>query len=210
MDHGPVVPAFGFVFEAAGRRLVLSGDTAPCPKLIEAAEGVDLLVHEVFVHRELPVVAGVRTRETIDRVAGYHTLSGDVGRIVAGRAGARALVLTHFVPPGCDRAALLAEVAADFAGPVIIGEDLLTARRGPPRAGLWRPAARARTPEAVRAAGWSAARLPRSVIVTVQQHHHAECQRQAGELGNTTDHRRADQEAQIGDRADAGDRGAGR
>jgi len=36
------------------------------------------------------------------------------------------LVLTHFVPPDCDRNALLAEVSADFAGPVVIGEDLMT------------------------------------------------------------------------------------
>jgi ribonuclease Z len=124
VDHRPVVPAFGFVFEAAGRRLMLSGDTAPCPALIEAARGADLLVHEVFVHRELPAVAGVRTRETIDRVAGYHTLSSDVGRI-ARDARVRALALTHFVPPGCDRAALLAEVSADYPGPIIIGEDLM-------------------------------------------------------------------------------------
>jgi ribonuclease Z len=30
------------------------------------------------------------------------------------------------VPPACDRRALLAEVAADFPGPVILGEDLMT------------------------------------------------------------------------------------
>ena len=36
------------------------------------------------------------------------------------------LLLNHFVPVEFDRAALLAEVRTDFAGPVIIGEDLLT------------------------------------------------------------------------------------
>ena len=30
------------------------------------------------------------------------------------------------MPPACDRQALLAEVAADFPGPVVIGEDLMT------------------------------------------------------------------------------------
>jgi ribonuclease Z len=40
--------------------------------------------------------------------------------------GARLLVLNHFVPVAFDRDALLDEVAADFAGPVVIGEDLLT------------------------------------------------------------------------------------
>ena len=125
VDHRPVRHAYGFAFEAAGRRLALSGDTRRCPALIEAARGADLLLHEVFVHRELPVVEGVRTRETVDNVAGYHTLSSEVGKIAA-EAGVRCLALTHFVPPACDRQALLAEVATDFPGPVVIGEDLMT------------------------------------------------------------------------------------
>jgi ribonuclease Z len=127
VEHQPVRHAFGFVFENAaggGPRIGLSGDTRRCPALIEAARGAALLVHEVFVHREMPVVAGVRSAETVANVAGYHTLSSEVGKIAA-EAGAGALMLTHFVPPACDRAALLAEVAADFPGPVILGEDLM-------------------------------------------------------------------------------------
>src|SRR3546814_19672723 len=78
----------------------------------------------VFIHRELPVVPGVRSAETVTNVAGYHTLSSEVGKIAA-EAGVKALALTHFVPPAADRAALLAEVAADFAGPLVLAEDLL-------------------------------------------------------------------------------------
>jgi ribonuclease Z len=125
VDHRPVRHAYGFLFEAAGWRLALSGDTRRCPALIAAARGADLLVHEVFVHRELPVIEGVRSAETVANVAAYHTLSGEVGKIAA-EAGVGALALTHFVPPACDRRALLAEVAADFPGPVILGEDLMT------------------------------------------------------------------------------------
>ena len=125
VDHRPVAQAYGFVFEAEGARLVLSGDTRPCRALSAAARGADVLVHEVFVHRELPVVEGLRSAETVANVAAYHTLSEQVGKIAA-EAGVGALVLTHFVPPGCDRAALLAEVTADFAGPVVLGEDLMT------------------------------------------------------------------------------------
>jgi ribonuclease Z len=125
VDHRPVKHAYGFVFEAAGRRLVLSGDTRPCPSLTRAARGADLLVHEVFVHRELPVVEGLRGAETVAKVAAYHTLSDQVGKVAA-EAGVGGLVLTHFVPPGCDRGALLDEVAADFDGPVVVGEDLMT------------------------------------------------------------------------------------
>ena len=125
VDHRPVRHAFGFAFETPEARLVLSGDTRACTAVIEAARGADLLVHEVFVHRELPVTPGVRNAETVANVASYHTLSSEVGKVAA-EAGVGCLALTHFVPPGCDRKALLAEVAADFAGPVVLGEDLMT------------------------------------------------------------------------------------
>jgi ribonuclease Z len=124
VDHKPVRHAFGFVFEATGQKLALSGDTRRCAALIEAARDADLLVHEVFVHREMPVIPGVRSAETVANVAAYHTLSGEVGKI-ASEAGVKALALTHFVPPAADREALLAEVAADFAGPLVLAEDLL-------------------------------------------------------------------------------------
>ena len=123
VEHQPVANAYGFVFDAGGKRAVLSGDTRYCPALIAAGRGADLLVHEVFVHREMPVVAGVRSAETIEAVASYHTSSAEVGRVAAEMA-ARALALTHFVPPVFDREALLAEVAESFGGPIFVGEDL--------------------------------------------------------------------------------------
>lgn len=128
VEHQPVKQAFGFVFApsaGSGPRVVLSGDTRRCEALIAAARGAELLVHEVMVHREMPVIEGLRTAEGLANVASYHTLSDEVGKVAAA-AGVGCLVLTHFVPPACDRQALLDEVAADFAGPVVIGEDLMT------------------------------------------------------------------------------------
>jgi ribonuclease Z len=58
-------------------------------------------------------------------VASYHTLSTQVGG-VARAMGAKALALTHFVPPEFDRAALLADVAEGYDGPVFVGEDLMS------------------------------------------------------------------------------------
>ncbi|MGH6932803.1 MAG: MBL fold metallo-hydrolase [Dongiaceae bacterium] len=125
VDHRPVYPAFGFAFEAHGRRVVVSGDTTRCDSLTEAARDADLLVHEVFVHDELPVVGKLRTAATVRNVASYHTLSSEVGKIAAEcRVGC--LMLTHFVPPYADRPSLLSQVMADFAGPVILGEDLMS------------------------------------------------------------------------------------
>ena len=125
VDHKPVRHAYGYVFETDTAKLAISGDTRPCDTLVEAARGADLLLHEVFVHHEMKVVEGVRTAETIERVAAYHTLSGDVGKVAA-RAGAKWLALTHFVPPDCDTEALYDEVKADFDGAVTIGSDLMT------------------------------------------------------------------------------------
>ncbi len=128
VEHQPVKQAFGFVFAPAGGqgpRIVLSGDTRRCADLIAAARGAEVLVHEVMVHREMPVIEGLRTAEGLANVASYHTLSDQVGKIAA-EAGVGCLVLTHFVPPACDRQSLLDEVAADFAGPLLIGEDLMT------------------------------------------------------------------------------------
>lgn len=129
VEHQPVKHAFGFVLAGGGRRIAVSGDTRYCKALIEAARGAEVLVHEVFIHREMPVVPGVRSAETVANVMAYHTVSDQVGK-VAREAGVGCLVLSHFVPPSFDKPALLAEVKRDFAGPVVIGEDLMSVDAG--------------------------------------------------------------------------------
>lgn len=125
VDHGPVRPAFGFVFRAGGITVVHSGDTCRSERLVEAGQGADLLVHEVMIHKDTPPKPGPnRSAKTMDNVASYHTLSSEVGGI-ARDMGAAALALTHFVPPEFDRETLLAEVGESYDGPVIIGEDLM-------------------------------------------------------------------------------------
>jgi ribonuclease Z len=121
--HQPVKYAFGFIFEAGGKKLVFSGDTAYCPALIAAARDADVLVHECFIHREMKLTPG-RTAEGLQNVASYHTLSSEVGK-VAREARAKCLVLNHFVPVKFDKSALLAEVRRDYGGPILVGEDLM-------------------------------------------------------------------------------------
>lgn len=43
VDHEPVEPAVGYLFVYKGRRLVVSGDTAPSPRLEAVARGADVL-----------------------------------------------------------------------------------------------------------------------------------------------------------------------
>lgn len=124
VDHRPVAPAYGLSFESAGRKLVFSGDTAPCTALADAALNADLLVQEVFVDREMQPTQGVRSAATVESVKAYHTIPADAARI-AQQAQVRALMLTHIVPPAADRVALLKEIRAGYAGPAIVGEDLM-------------------------------------------------------------------------------------
>lgn len=126
VDHAPVAPAFGLGFSHGGSRIVFSGDTRPCAALERAAAGADLLVSEVYVEREMPVTAGVRSAETVQAVKSYHMTPQEVASL-ANRAGVKAVALTHIVPPAADAGLLLGDVReGGYAGPLIIGEDLMT------------------------------------------------------------------------------------
>lgn len=125
VDHKPVEPAFGLSLSANGSRIVFSGDTRLTPSLEQAAQGCDLLVCEVFIDSQMPVTAGVRSAQTVASVQSYHMTPAVVAGL-AKRAGVRTLALTHLVPPGADTAALFAEVrTGGYAGPLIVGEDLM-------------------------------------------------------------------------------------
>lgn len=125
VDHYPVEPAFGLVLAAGASRIVFSGDTRPTPSLELAAQHCDLLVCEVFIDSEMPIVAGVRSAETVASVQSYHMTPTAVAGL-ARRAGAKALALTHLVPPGADTLTLAAEIrAGGYDGPLIVGEDLM-------------------------------------------------------------------------------------
>ena len=98
------VAAYGLRVEADGHTLAYSGDTGPCPQLVELAKGADLML------AESAFLAGD------DNPNDLHLTGTDAGSAAAA-AGVGRLVLTH-IPPWHDKRLALAEARAVFDGPV--------------------------------------------------------------------------------------------
>lgn len=89
-------------------------DTAWCEQALDLAHGADLLVCEsTFLAPELALA---------ERYG--HLTAGQAGRLAA-EAGARTLVLTHFSARYSDPQAFADEAATEFAGDIVVAEDLL-------------------------------------------------------------------------------------
>jgi len=107
-DGRVVEPAQVLGEPRSGRKLVLTGDTAPSPLVIQAAQDADLLVHEAsFLAEEAQ-----RARETM------HSTAADAAEI-ARLAQVRLLALTHVSPRyfGPELAAEAQEVFPDTVVP---------------------------------------------------------------------------------------------
>jgi len=127
--HPPIKLAFAYRFDAKDRSVVISGDTAYAPELVEFAKGADVLVHEVMY---LPGVEALikrlpNAKRLREHLLAAHTLPEEVGKI-ADRAGVKTLVLSHFVP-GDDASITDEQWAAgarkNFKGRIIVGKDLM-------------------------------------------------------------------------------------
>lgn len=121
--HGTWKHAYGFKFEAKDKVIVISGDTTYCERLLEAARGCDILVHEVYAQK------GWEKRSPPWRAyhAAFHTSAPDVGRLAA-EARPKKLVLYHQLPMGESPEQVLAEVRQKFSGEIVYGRDLEVVR----------------------------------------------------------------------------------
>jgi ribonuclease BN (tRNA processing enzyme) len=127
--HPQIEHAYAYRFDAKDRSVVVSGDTAYSPELVELAKGADVLVHEVlYVPGIDALIARVphagRLRE---HLLASHTTPEDVGRVAA-QAGVETLVLSHFVPgddPSITDEQWAEGVKKHFKGNVIVGKDLM-------------------------------------------------------------------------------------
>ncbi len=129
VDHPPVVPAFGYRFDAHDRSIVISGDTAPSENLVRLARGAEVLVHSVMYPAAIDrLVARVPNAAALkDSILAHQTSAEDAGRIAAA-AGVKTLVLSHLVPaddPQVTERMWIEAARARFHGQVILGHDLL-------------------------------------------------------------------------------------
>jgi ribonuclease BN (tRNA processing enzyme) len=121
--HGTWPLALGYRFDAAGKSIVFSGDTAPADSVVEACNGCDLLIHEVYIG--LPTGGGPRTPEHWSQyMKTFHTSAAELADI-ATRARAKTLVTTHLAFTGnTTQADLIATLKKGYSGTVIVAHDL--------------------------------------------------------------------------------------
>ncbi|MBI5064024.1 MAG: MBL fold metallo-hydrolase, partial [Desulfatitalea sp.] len=102
--------SLAYRIEAAdGTVMAYSGDTEPCPGLVEAARRADLFICESAMPDE-------------HKVPGHMTPS--LAGQVAAQAQVRRLVLTHLYP-ACDGVDIVKQAQGTYKGPVLAAEDLM-------------------------------------------------------------------------------------
>lgn len=126
--HGLVFPNFAYRFDTPDGSIVFSGDTAVDNNLIRLAQGADILVHEAIDPEWVDDIVGAKPWDDRQKALAHqllhaHATPTEVGE-VATKAGVKKLVLSHLVPGNAPKEHW-ARAAETFAGPVVVGEDLM-------------------------------------------------------------------------------------
>ena len=127
--HPPIKLAFAYRFDTPDRSIVISGDTRPVDALIHLATGADVLVHEAMMpNRVTESVQALPNRESLARSIISHHTSAEQAGVIASAAGVKMLVLSHLIPaeePDVPDLEWLAAARRHYAGPIIVGRDLM-------------------------------------------------------------------------------------
>jgi ribonuclease BN (tRNA processing enzyme) len=121
VPHGSWPQAFGYAINAAGRSIVISGDTAPSEAIAEACQGCDVLVHEVYSTDRFNLVLGP-VRGGYHKA--FHTSTRELAEL-ASKSKPKLLVLYHQLYFGPrDAVDLEKEILRSYPGSVVNGRDL--------------------------------------------------------------------------------------
>jgi len=119
VKHGSWKRALGFRFETPDRTIVVSGDCAPSDSVIEACNGCDVLIHEVYSTTGF----ARRPPEWQRYHSNFHTSSKELA-VIAAKAQPKLLILYHQLLWGATPEQLLAEIKEGYSGRVVSGHDL--------------------------------------------------------------------------------------
>ena len=109
--------SYGYRFDTADRRIVISGDTNPTPATIEACRGCDVLIHEA--HSPAWLATRPETFQSFARK--YHTTTPELAEL-ARAAKPKLLILYHYSSLTPEE--LFREVEVAYPGHFVIGRDL--------------------------------------------------------------------------------------
>jgi ribonuclease BN (tRNA processing enzyme) len=122
--HGSWREAYGYEVEAAGRRMVISGDTRPSDSLAAAAVDADILVHEVYPSSRVATEDRAGGKDWPAYLRSFHTSDEELG-VLAARAHPKLLVLTHVVRMGATDSEVVAGIRrGGYTGPLVVAKDL--------------------------------------------------------------------------------------
>ncbi|WP_431203707.1 MBL fold metallo-hydrolase [Bradyrhizobium betae] len=132
VNHGDKIkPSFGYVIEYDGHKVVLSGDTKYDERIAKAAEGADLLIHEVAVIEPELLVRNPVYKD----IGAHHTSPEEAGRIFAS-ARPKLAVYSHIVfgtvkpAPDIPEEPLILRTRTEYKGPLLVGRDMMSFRIG--------------------------------------------------------------------------------
>jgi ribonuclease BN (tRNA processing enzyme) len=125
VKHGSWKEALGYRFDAGGKSIVVSGDTAPAESVVEACSGCDALVHEVYSGRGMPPdKRSMSVEQWMKYMSAFHTSATELGEIAA-RAKTKMLILTHWMLLGNAKPEdIVREIREKYSGPIVIAQDL--------------------------------------------------------------------------------------
>ncbi len=119
VPHGSWPQAYGYKFETKDKTIVISGDTGPAASIIEACQGCDMLVHEVYSATKFEE----RPPDWQRYHAANHTSTIELAKI-AEKAKPGLLVLYHQLFWGATGEELVTEIKSLYDGEVVSGNDL--------------------------------------------------------------------------------------
>jgi ribonuclease Z len=131
VSHPPIEPAYGYRLDYGGRSVVISGDSLVTDKIVEIADGADVVLHDAMA---LQLVQGAETMArnigntrvatVLHDIQDYHATTSDLQRLVD-EADIGQLALYHLVPAPRNAMAVAAFIRGVPEGAIITEDGMV-------------------------------------------------------------------------------------